>query len=452
MLAFPNGRLRSRGERWFVGFVYVYAVAANALRLVFFDPAPSCVPYCYDNLITIWPNNDLANSIGTVTALLVPLVGVAAALLVWRHWRAGSPPTRQALFPVAVAFPIFLLTSSISYPVAGLRIEPLQALVESPFWYVTDLVLPLAILFGVLRLRMTRSAVASEVIELGALPTLARLEEVLRRRLNDPDLRVLRWSPSPRTWIDEDGRAVQPPGPGEDRAFLFIDRAGEPVAAIDHDASLLNDEDLRDCRGGRANGHRRDDIRDELRARGGDTAGLPTGNVTFLFGDLEGSTQILALLGARYQDVLADMRRIAAEFADKHGGRVVDAVGDEVLMAFPSLSAAVAAAVAIGRRMLITTWPDELTVRFRMGIHHGRPELTSSGYVGLDLIWAARIMGSGQRRPDRSLDGVVEGLGDDRDVTVRPLGRYALRGLDEPIALVSIEADGLPSEFPHQGR
>jgi len=449
MLAFPNGRLRSRGERWLVGFVYVYAVAANALRLVFFDPPPSCVPYCYDNLITLWPNNELANLIGTVTGLLVPVIGLVVAALAWRHWRVGSQATRRALLPVVVAFPIFLVSSSISYPAEALRIAPIQALILSPFWYTASFILPVAVLIGVLRLRLARGAVASAMLELGALPTLPRLQEVLRRRLNDPELRVLRWTLHPPAWIDDDGQQVQPPGPGADRAFLVIDRGGQPVAAVDHDASLLGDPDLADTVAAAARvALDATDLRDELRAKGGNTAGLPVGDVTFLFEDLEGSTQLLELLGPRYHDVLGEARRISADVAEKHGGRVVDAVGDEVLMAFPMSSAAVATAVGIGRRMLATAWPDDLTVRFRMGIHRGRPEMTSSGYVGLDVHRAARIMAAANGGQIIASVAVLDGLGGGEGVRARPLGKYKLRGLDEPLALVAIEADGLPTEFP----
>jgi class 3 adenylate cyclase len=296
---------------------------------------------------------------------------------------------------------------------------------------------------------MTRSAVASAMLELGALPTLTRLEEVLRRRLNDPDLRVLRWSPSSQMWIDEEGSQVQPPGPRDDRAFLFIDRGGELVAAVDHDASLLNDADLADTVTAAARvALDATDVRDELRAHGGNTAGLPRGDVTFVFADLEGSTRLLDLLGPRYHEVLADVRRISADMADKHGGRMVDAIGDEVLMAFPTASEAVGAAVGISRRMSVTAWPDEMAVRFRMGIHRGRPEVTRSGYVGLDVHRAARIMAIAHGGQIVASMAVLEGLQDVERVRLRPLGKYALRGLEEPLALVAIEADGLPSEFP----
>jgi class 3 adenylate cyclase len=186
----------------------------------------------------------------------------------------------------------------------------------------------------------------------------------------------------------------------------------------------------------------------KLRARGGQTGGLPTGEVTFLFGDIQGSTALLESLGQQYAAVLAELRDVISGLADQHNGRLVDARGDEVFLVFPAAHDAVVSAVELTRRLAETTWPGGALVRVRMGLHTGRPELTPSGYVGLDIHRAARIMAAAHGGQIIASAAVVSGLERTDAIVIRPLGRYALRGISEPVALYAIEAEGLPSAFP----
>ncbi|MBD0329277.1 MAG: adenylate/guanylate cyclase domain-containing protein [Thermoleophilia bacterium] len=117
---------------------------------------------------------------------------------------------------------------------------------------------------------------------------------------------------------------------------------------------------------------------------------LPSGTVTFLFTDVEGSTRLLHEHGERYADLLAEHRRLLREAFGRHGGVEVDTQGDAFFYAFSRASDALAAAED-GRRALERTPP----VRVRMGIHTGEPQLTEEGYVGLDVQKAARIAAAG---------------------------------------------------------
>src|SRR5687767_15916194 len=111
---------------------------------------------------------------------------------------------------------------------------------------------------------------------------------------------------------------------------------------------------------------------------------LPSGTVTFLFTDVEGSTKLLHELGAEdYADVLAEHRRALREAFAAHGGVEVDTQGDAFFVAFARASGAVAAAEA-GQRAL---WGGR--VRVRMGMHSGEPRVTDEGYVGADVHLAA---------------------------------------------------------------
>jgi class 3 adenylate cyclase len=116
---------------------------------------------------------------------------------------------------------------------------------------------------------------------------------------------------------------------------------------------------------------------------------LPTGTVTLLFTDVEGSTQLLREQGQRYADVLGEHRRLLRDACARHGGVEVDTQGDAFFVVFPAAADAAAAAQE-GQRALQGT-----PVRVRMGLHTGEPRATDEGYVGLDVHRAARVAACG---------------------------------------------------------
>ena len=108
---------------------------------------------------------------------------------------------------------------------------------------------------------------------------------------------------------------------------------------------------------------------------------LPTGTVTLLFTDIEGSTRLLHLLGERYADVLAECRRLLRAAFHQHHGHEVDTQGDAFFVTFARATDAVMAAVAVQRSLASHPWPEGVTVRVRMGLHTGEPEYSTEGYV-----------------------------------------------------------------------
>src|SRR6059058_6237068 len=98
-------------------------------------------------------------------------------------------------------------------------------------------------------------------------------------------------------------------------------------------------------------------------------AELPTGTVTLLFTDIEGSTHLLQRLGARYGDVLAEYRALLRSIFQEHGGHEVDTQGDSFFVAFPRAVDAVIAATEIQRALVAHPWPDGMTMATRMGLH-----------------------------------------------------------------------------------
>src|SRR6476646_2004652 len=123
----------------------------------------------------------------------------------------------------------------------------------------------------------------------------------------------------------------------------------------------------------------------------GPRAERPSGTVTFLFSDIEGSTRLLRHLGPRYAEALAEHQRLLREAFDKHGGHEIDTQGDSFFVAFRRAKDAVAAAVAGQLALAAHEWPDGAELRVRMGIHTGEPLPDTDRYVGLGVHRAARI-------------------------------------------------------------
>ena len=163
---------------------------------------------------------------------------------------------------------------------------------------------------------------------------------------------------------------------------------------------------------------------------------LPTGTVTFLFTDIEGSTQLLHELGDRYADVLAEHRRLLREACSAHGGIEVDTQGDALFVAFHRATDAVAAA-ADGQRAL-----EDGIVRVRMGVHTGEPIVTEEGYVGMDVHRGARIMSAGHGGQVLLSQTTQDLL--DAAIKLRDLGEHRLKDLSAPQRLYQL-GDG---DFP----
>jgi class 3 adenylate cyclase len=177
---------------------------------------------------------------------------------------------------------------------------------------------------------------------------------------------------------------------------------------------------------------------------------LPTGQVTFLLADIEGSTELLGRLDDGYAPLLSDVRRRVRDAVRRAGGRETSARGDDVVAVFEHAPAALEAALAIQRTMDAGPWPDGASVRLRIGLHRGRPALTDTGYVGLSVHAAARICFAAHGRQIVLSSAVRSALLDPlpEGVSLRRLGAFRFRGLPEPVELFQVDAPDLPKEFP----
>jgi class 3 adenylate cyclase len=123
---------------------------------------------------------------------------------------------------------------------------------------------------------------------------------------------------------------------------------------------------------------------------------LPSGEVTFVFTDIEGSTRLLQELGDEtYGRVSGDHRRLVREAFQAHEGQEIDTQGDAFFFSFPRARDAVAAAVEAQRALGDHSWPNGSEVLVRMGLHTGEPHVGDEGYLGLDVVRAARIYAAG---------------------------------------------------------
>ena len=177
---------------------------------------------------------------------------------------------------------------------------------------------------------------------------------------------------------------------------------------------------------------------------------LPTGTLTLLFTDVEGSTRLLTDLGRQYAQVLSRQRAILRESFARHHGRELGTEGDSFFVVFRSAVEAVTAAVEAQRRLAVEPWPQGAEVLVRMGLHTGEPTRHEDGYVGMDVHRAARIAASahgGQVVASAATYGLVAaqtipGVG------FQDLGTHRLKDLPQPERLHQVTAEGLLARFP----
>jgi class 3 adenylate cyclase len=179
---------------------------------------------------------------------------------------------------------------------------------------------------------------------------------------------------------------------------------------------------------------------------------LPSGTVTFVFSDIEGSTRLLKALGDAYGDVLSAHRTLMRETFTARDGVEIDTQGDAFFFAFSRARDAVAAAVEAQRAHATHAWPTGNEVRVRMGLHTGEPAVGGEGYLGIDVVRAARLCTVAQggqvllSETTRALVGASVPDG----VCVHALGERRLKDIDEPERVFELDIDGVPSAAPSE--
>jgi class 3 adenylate cyclase len=175
------------------------------------------------------------------------------------------------------------------------------------------------------------------------------------------------------------------------------------------------------------------------------TTDLPIGTVTFLFSDIEGSTELSREHGAAWGDLRAEHRRVLHEAFAEHAGSVIDTEGDAFFVVFERTTDAVSAAIAAQLALAAVT-----PIRVRIGIHTTEPHLHHDGYVGVGVSRSARICAAAHGE-QVVLSHATAGILEDQNlagIRLRDLGEHRLKDIPEPQRLFQLEAEGLRSEFP----
>ena len=177
----------------------------------------------------------------------------------------------------------------------------------------------------------------------------------------------------------------------------------------------------------------------------------PSGTVTFLFTDIEGSTVLLRQLRDAYGDVLATHGRLLRQAFEDAGGQEIDTQGDSFFVAFRRPKDAVRAAVSAQQALCSEQWPEGADVRVRMGIHTGDASLAADRYLGLSVHRAARICSvghGGQILISQTTHALLEDDEAELPGALHDLGRQRLKDFDRPITLFQLVAPGLRESFP----
>jgi len=246
ILAFPETRLRTFKNKAVFGAATLLATIPQGLFVIFEDGADR-LPESYRALNLVHVEgldhvSDAAQVAGDVGALA--LLAVVAAEI-GRRWRRTTKPARRAFTPVVVGG---FLTIAISVAV-NILTEQIPFLTEHRIAIrrassALFAVVPFGLLFGLLRAQARRARIGDLVVELRELPVPRRLQDLLRKSLDDPSLIVGVWVPQETRYVTPDGGDLALPEDELDRVTTFLDRNGEPLAAIVHDRALLDDPKL----------------------------------------------------------------------------------------------------------------------------------------------------------------------------------------------------------------
>lgn len=179
---------------------------------------------------------------------------------------------------------------------------------------------------------------------------------------------------------------------------------------------------------------------------------MTSATATFLFTDIESSTQLLKAHRGQYATILAEHHRLLREAFTAYGGKEVDNQGDSFFVAFARAKDAVFAAAAAQRALAEHSWPGGAAVRVRMGIHTGEADLAIDRYVGLSVHRAARISAvghGGQVLVSPTTAHLLEADEEDLPgIALRDLGEHRLKDISRPVRLYQLDVDGLPRTFP----
>jgi predicted ATPase/DNA-binding SARP family transcriptional activator len=182
---------------------------------------------------------------------------------------------------------------------------------------------------------------------------------------------------------------------------------------------------------------------------GGDApVGWPSGLVTFVITDIEGSTRLIRRLEGRYDAVIDRHDELLRSVWEEHGGVHVSARGDSCLAAFGDAPSALRACADAQRRLAVEPWPPDGRPLVRMGVHTGLASPRDSDYIALAVHQAARVMAAAHGGQVLASEAAATNTDAPTGLALRSVGRYRLRDFDEPVRLFELAGPGLSADFP----
>lgn len=244
LLGFPSGRLHRGWARWFVGGAWVLATVGVVCEWLFFDPRrePAIYRSTSENLLLIRHDPAVAELVQlSVGAAALAMGGVVLGVIVHR-WRTGSPAFRAGFAPLALAC-LLSAVATIWLLLAAARFPGSQAAWTYALRYPTTALLPIAVVWGLIRYRLAKGAISDAMVEIESAPLEDSFVSALRRALHDPTLVLWVYDPDRDGYVDDNGqiRALPAKGP---RQATVLERDGVPVAALIHDETLRSQPEL----------------------------------------------------------------------------------------------------------------------------------------------------------------------------------------------------------------
>ena len=245
LATYPAGRVQDPVERVLVTVGYLLSAPLDAVFLLLGaqrqlgeGPPP--------NGLVIAPSNGGFDPSGVDLAVQGVVVALFSSLLavVFARWRSAGAAQRRSLTPGAVGAALIVVTILVERTAILLLIPPAVGVGLAWSAQVVLVVWPLALLLGLLRSQLDRSAVGRLIVELGAgLPVPERLRSALADTLHDPSLQLAYWLPERGSFVDPSGAPVLVE-PVRGRAQTYLERDGEPIAVIVHDPVLAGEPEL----------------------------------------------------------------------------------------------------------------------------------------------------------------------------------------------------------------
>jgi signal transduction histidine kinase len=244
LFAFPSGRISSRLERFLCTAAYVDAVFGSLTTLTFLDPGTRGLPQGL-NLFLLFPNQQLFNLADSVLLSITVALTLVILAVFAQRWGRASAPARRIIAPVGWSLALAGVAFVIDTIVSRQPSVPSWGHVATAVAQTGAVMLvPLAFLIGLLRSQLARSAVGDLVIDLGESPQPGQLQELLAHTLRDPSLKLAYWIPEMEGYVDAGGTPVELPAEGSSQAVVMLQREGEPVGVLIHDAALIEEPRL----------------------------------------------------------------------------------------------------------------------------------------------------------------------------------------------------------------